>query len=117
MLLSSSRRLNRPGTNRSTTAGLNVPERMESRVLMHGGGFEANINFQKATPAAPTGYFIDAGQVYGDRGNGLAYGWDADNTASARDRNNALSPDQRYDTVTHMQLYGTRTWEIAVPNG
>src|SRR5688572_4865255 len=93
------------------------PETLESRVLLHGLGFEANINFQKATPAAPAGYFLDAGQVYGARGNGLTYGWDADNTASARDRNNALSPDQRYDTLTHMQLYGTRTWEIAVPNG
>jgi N-acetylneuraminic acid mutarotase len=27
------------------------------------------------------------------------------------------SPDQRYDTIVHTQLYGTRTWEIAVPNG
>src|SRR5688572_7902931 len=70
-----------------------------------------------ARPAAPTGYVIDAGQIFGDRGNGLTYGWDADNAASARDRNNALSPDQRYDTLTHMQLYGNRMWEIAVPNG
>src|SRR5689334_19631369 len=92
-------------------------ESLEPRALLHGTGFEAGINFQKATPAAPAGYFIDSGQVFGDRGNGLAYGWDADNTASARDRNNSLSPNQRYDTLTHMQLYGTRTWEIAVPNG
>src|SRR5678816_1773180 len=78
-------------------------EPLESRTLLHGTGFEAGINFQKAAPAAPAGYFIDSGQVFGDRGNGLAYGWDADNAASARDRNNSLSPDQRYDTLTHMQ--------------
>ena len=36
-------------------------ERLESRALLHGTGFEANINFQKATPAAPARYFIDAG--------------------------------------------------------
>src|SRR5262249_48879610 len=33
-------------------------------------------------------------------------------------RNAALSPDQRYDTLTHMQKPGGGTrWEIAVPNG
>ena len=34
-----------------------------------------------------------------------------------RDRNASNSPDQRYDTMIHMQLYGARTWEVAVPNG
>ena len=34
-----------------------------------------------------------------------------------RDRNSSLSPDQRFDTVTHTQLYGARTWELSVPNG
>lgn len=92
-------------------------EPLESRVFLHGAGFEANINFQKASPAPPAGYVIDSGLVFGDRGNGLAYGWNADNTGAARDRNNAISPDQRYDTLTHTQLYGNRTWEIAVPKG
>ena len=119
MSLSFPRRRNRskPHTSQSSRPLGSSLERLEGRVFLHGGGFEANINFQKTTPAAPTGYFLDAGQTYGDRGNGLTYGWDADNTAAARDRNNTLSPDQRYDTLTHMQLYGTRTWEIAVPNG
>ena len=34
-----------------------------------------------------------------------------------RHRNTPASPDQRYDTLVHTQLYGTRTWELAVPNG
>src|SRR5438094_532387 len=35
--------------------------------------------------------------------------------AAARDRNK--SPNQLTDTLIHTQLYGTRTWEAAVPNG
>ena len=36
-----------------------------------------------------------------------------------RDRNSALSPDQRYDTMTHLQKPENpdAVWEIAVPNG
>ena len=108
----------RPTRNRLPAAKL--LELLESRTHLHGGagtGFEAHVNFQKSTPAAPTGYFVDAGHVFGDRGNGLTYGWDLDATASARDRNSTLSPDQRYDTLNHMQYYGARTWEIAVPDG
>jgi hypothetical protein len=47
----------------------------------------------------------------------LTYGWNADCSATMRDRNASNSPDQRYDTLVQMQLGGTYTWEIAVPNG
>ena len=80
-------------------------------------GFSAKINFQPASAAVPAGYLADSGAVYGDRGNGYTYGWDADCSAHTRDRDASNSPDQRYDTLVHMQLYGTFTWEIAVPNG
>ncbi|MCA1601165.1 MAG: hypothetical protein LC776_05835, partial [Acidobacteria bacterium] len=80
-------------------------------------GFSAKINFQPASAAVPAGYLADSGAVYGDRGNGYTYGWDADCSAYTRDRNASNSPDQRYDTLVHMQLYGTFTWEIAVPDG
>jgi uncharacterized delta-60 repeat protein len=80
---------------------------------------DAHINFQAAgqvLPPAP--YKVDLGQAFGDRGSGLKYGWDADNTANARTRGNAGSPDFRYDTFNHMQKNGAdRKWEIAVPNG
>ncbi len=82
-----------------------------------GTGFNAKINFQPASAPVPTGYMADTGAVYGDRGNGYTYGWDADSSAHTRDRDASNSPDQRYDTLVHMQLYGTFTWEIAVPNG
>src|SRR5688572_4909659 len=106
-------RLVRRGNSRRVANALEV---LESRTHLHGAtgvGLEAHVNFQKTTPAAPAGYVIDAGHVFADRGNGLSYGWDLDATASARDRNHAASPDQRYDTLNHMQRYGVRTWEIA----
>ncbi len=74
------------------------------------------INFQ--TPgASPAGYIADVGGIFGVRGNGLTFGWDADNTANARIRNNAGSPDSRYDTLIKMQDGVDRKWEIALPNG
>ena len=81
---------------------------------------ELHVNFQPADSPIPDGYLPDAGDVFADRGNGFSYGWDAISTQNARDRNNAASPDQRYDTLIHMQKAapdGPRTWEVAVPNG
>jgi N-acetylneuraminic acid mutarotase len=80
--------------------------------------FEAKVNFQPAASPVPAGYVADGGAVFGDRGAGLSYGWNAPNANYARDRNDARSPDQRYDTVNQMQRAGGGTvWEIAVPNG
>src|SRR3954452_6660053 len=91
-------------------------ERLEARQLL---AFAASINFQPASTsdALPSGYVIDSGAVYADRGNGLTYGWNQFATEATRDRDNPVSPDERYDTFIHTQLYGSRTWEIAVPNG
>jgi glucose/arabinose dehydrogenase len=72
-----------------------------------------NIDFQPAGAAYP-GYLVDSGQIYGDRGNGYTYGWNADKTAASRNRNSSISPDERYDTLIHME---NSVWEIAVPNG
>ena len=79
--------------------------------------FRANVNFQPAGAPVPEGYVADTGSTYGDRGNGFTYGWSGDSSAHTRDRNAANSPDQRYDTLNHMQYYGEFSWEIAVPNG
>lgn len=75
------------------------------------------INFQPSGAAVPSGYFADTGSSFGGRGNGYSYGWSSSNTSNTRDRNSSRSADQRYDTLNHMQLGSTRTWEIAVPNG
>ena len=77
------------------------------------------INFQLASAPVPSGYLPDGGLVYGDRGNGQTYGWNADNTQQTQDRNSSPSPNQAYDTLTHMQRPANPNafWEIALPNG
>ena len=79
--------------------------------------FSAHINFQPDGAPVPAGYVSDYGYVYGDRGNGYTYGWNVDATRGVRDRNHSNSPDQRYDTLNHMQSFGDVLWEIAVPTG
>jgi probable HAF family extracellular repeat protein len=80
--------------------------------------FSATVNFGPAGSPVPVGYRLDSGAVFGARGGGLSYGWNVDNSANTRDRNSAASPDQRYDTLVHLQKPGgAGTWEIAVPNG
>lgn len=77
------------------------------------------VNMQPvATPVHP-GYAPDTGAVYGKRASGLSYGWNADNSSAMRDRNSALSPDQRYDTLAFLQLApnSNARWELSVPNG
>jgi N-acetylneuraminic acid mutarotase len=88
-----------------------------STVETGGGTFQAKVNFQPAGAPVPAGYLADTGAVFGDRGNGFSYGWNLSNTIATRDRNSPLSPDQRYDTLTHTMDYGVRTWELAVPDG
>ena len=77
------------------------------------------VNFQPSGAPVPAGYLADVGLVYANRGNGQTYGWTIDNTAQTRDRNGSNSPDQRYDTLTHLQKPANpdAVWEIAVPNG
>jgi hypothetical protein len=81
--------------------------------------FSARINFQPAASPLPSGYLPDSGAIFANRGNGFSYGWNADNSSTTRDRNAANSPDQRYDTLNHLQKPSNpnAVWEIAVPNG
>ena len=87
------------------------------------------VNFQTASTTTPAGYWGDSGLVYGDRNSSHPsgvpyqdsyahpyYGWNVDSQSSARERNDASSPDKRYDTFNHMQLFGARTWEWATTN-
>jgi hypothetical protein len=83
--------------------------------------FTAHINFSNNTSEVPAGYVNDTGLAYGTRSNGLTFGWSADNTGNARDRNASNSPDELHDSLIHMQTPSntsqTFTWSIAVPNG
>jgi hypothetical protein len=78
-------------------------------------GLEIKINFQPTGATIPAGYLPDYGEVFGDRGNGFSYGWDADIKGDARKR--GVSFDQRYDTVVQMQEGAARTWGIELPTG
>jgi hypothetical protein len=87
-------------------------------------GLVVQVNFQNiSVMEAPVGYLPDYGYAYTDdyyfSTYNYHYGWDLDNTANARDRNNALSPDERYDTFNHMQKPqpAGSLWEIELPNG
>ncbi len=75
------------------------------------------INFETSSSSTPAGYLADTGAIFANRGNGYSYGWNLGATTDARDRNAGNSPDQEHDTFIHTELYGTRTWEIALPNG
>ncbi|MFW5829248.1 MAG: chitobiase/beta-hexosaminidase C-terminal domain-containing protein [Planctomycetota bacterium] len=77
--------------------------------------YTIQINFQPAGSDVPDGYLVDAGAAFADRGNGHSYGWNADNTDSARDRSG--SGDPVWGTLNHMQRNGDFTWEIALENG
>jgi uncharacterized delta-60 repeat protein len=76
------------------------------------------VNFQTAAATTPAGAVADVGLAFGNRGGGLSYGWDADNTVNARLRTNPRVADKRYNTFNHLQKNGAnRIWEIGVPNG
>lgn len=77
----------------------------------------ARLNFQPASAAVPAGYLKADGTTYRNRG-AFTYGWTAANH-TAKDRNSTRSPDQRYDTLVHMQKPANPNagFEIAAPNG
>jgi uncharacterized delta-60 repeat protein len=78
----------------------------------------AQINFQREGAPGVANFVADAGAAFGDRGGRLKFGWNANNTANARARDAANSPNFLYDTFNHMQRNGAnRKWEFAVPNG
>jgi len=81
------------------------------------GASEVKINFQSAGAPIPDGYLPDYGDIFADRGNGWSYGWDKNLSSDARDRNSGNAPDQRYDTINHLQKGEPAVWEIALPNG
>jgi hypothetical protein len=78
----------------------------------------ARVNFTTAGGEVVGGYSTDTGAVFGPRGGGLNFGWLADVTPHTRDRDAGNSPDERYDSLAHLQKDGrSDVWEIAVPAG
>ena len=97
--------------------------------------FGWNVNFGSGGNASagalnsptPVGYLNDIGDLFGDRTNGYFYGWSTPGgtniTRDTRWRQNAGSPDLRYDTFVHLMKASVNDpaqsaiWEIEVPNG
>jgi hypothetical protein len=74
------------------------------------------FNFQPAAAQTPAGFLADTGAIFGPRGNGFTYGWQADVSAFTRDRAGA---GQRCDTLVHLQKpeQPDAVWELGVENG
>ncbi|MFM8319615.1 MAG: putative glycoside hydrolase, partial [Chloroflexota bacterium] len=81
------------------------------------GALHLKVNFQTANTITPAGFLPDSGLTFANRGNGYNYGWNADNRANTRQRDSSRSPNLQSDTLTHLQVNGSYTWEISVPNG
>src|SRR5258707_6176314 len=105
-------------TRTNTPVGpTNTPTQTATITNTPPAGTSIKVNFQIGTDPAFSGYLIDGGAVYAARGNGQTYGWNVDNTTWMRNRNAANSPDERYDTLGHMQKGGGSSWEIALAKG
>lgn len=101
-------------THRRSPRAAVLAEPLEPRQLLH-GDVNLTINFQPKSTGKVAKTIADYGNAYGDRGNGYAYGWNADNTANVRDRN--MVANQLQDTVAFMQNGPNRTWQLEIANG
>jgi N-acetylneuraminic acid mutarotase len=83
--------------------------------------FSAFVNFQPLRTQVPQGYVADHGALFGDRGDGLSYGWNGPISAQVavrRLRPSLAGPDVRYNTYAVMHGRGRGSvWQIAVPDG
>lgn len=97
-----------------------ILDRLESRILLH-GAVELAVNFQPASAVAPADLLVDQGMPYGNRGDGLEYGWRRGQAPStnrwAYERNHPASGDQVHDTLISAGWTGNLCWEIALPPG
>ena len=67
----------------------------------------------------PEGYLKDSGAPYGDRGNGLSYGWSCDLEAEGdhRDRGGASTRDSSMIIPDRDGSCDSDLWDISLPNG
>ena len=69
--------------NRSHSARAALIEHLEDRQLLS-ANLDLHISFQPAGLPLVNGYVADSGALFGEQGNGLSYGWDADNAKNVR---------------------------------
>ena len=101
-------------------------EQLENRVYLHAEtikiNFQTDNNINVGNYPELTDYVADSGQAFGNRGNGLTYGWldgnlRPDNQTQTRNRGNGSSPDERYDTLNHFIKGDNHSWQIELENG
>lgn len=86
-------------------------EPLEPRQMLAGDTYLVNFQFDEAS--TPPRYLRDVGDVFGDRGGGLSYGWSSDHVDQSRER--SLEADQRLDTLILVEA--GQNWEFALENG
>lgn len=81
--------------------------------------FHVRINFTGSGGDPVAGYLADVGQAFGERGNGLAFGWKFDDLSHGVDANSLSSPDELHDSfhVLHPPRSPKNSWKISVPDG
>jgi N-acetylneuraminic acid mutarotase len=90
-------------------------ETLENRRLLAFAPWSINVNFQTPeAPSVPAGYLSDVGATYGRRPNGQTYGFATSIAGEAINRNDARSPDERYDAFIYLRGEG-QTWQVKVP--
>lgn len=87
-------------------------------------GSALKINFAPDGSQAPEGYISDAGQAFGERDNGHAYGWmntsqrkPTDHRRFLFERGSRRSPDRRHDTLAQLPGRAMLAWELKLDNG
>ena len=80
-----------------------------------GGEVVAMINFQPGGASTPSGYVVDDGDAYGNRGNGFFYGWLGNRNNKTRQRSGGAEAKLR--TLNHMRNGSDRVWEFGLTNG
>ncbi|MCH8475890.1 MAG: PKD domain-containing protein [Opitutales bacterium] len=73
----------------------------------------ARINFQPPFLPAPEGWIAAGREVFGERDDGLRFGWQP-RAGAPRQRNSDHSPDFIYDSFVHSN---GAVWEMEVPKG
>ncbi len=74
------------------------------------------INFQAPRAKTPSGYMVDKGLPFGNRGKGYYYGWTRNVTTFSRERK--LNKNVLIDTLIPFRYYlSSWGWSIALPNG
>ncbi len=80
---------------------------------------QVHVNFTSSTGDAVPNFLADSGLTVGNRGHGLTFGWNHNDTVNGIDRNSINAPNELRDSFHDMHPTGGANgyWRIMVPNG